>query len=94
MRLRFALAALVLPLAGCLDIPPEGTNAEMIANYDAAVASLGCTLSSDADYGAVEFQAGITRAQAVSISEYKLARDEAVKLENGGIRLTSGSCAA
>lgn len=94
MKTRLALALLIFPLAGCLDIPPEGTNAEMIANYDAAVATVGCQLVSDADYGAVEFQAGLTREQAISISEYKLAREEAVKLENGGIRLTSGSCAA
>lgn len=92
--LRFVpMMVLALPLAGCLDIPPEGTNAQMVANYDAAVATLGCTLVSDADYGAVEFQAGLTREQAVSITEYKLGLEQAVKLDNGGVRLTSGACA-
>ncbi len=84
-----ALAA----LAGCLSLPPEGTTQEDLEAYDAAVVTLGCQLVSEADYGALEFQAGLSREQAIAITEQRLARDEAVRLETGGVRLTSGSCA-
>ncbi len=75
-------------------LPPQGTGVEDLAAYDAAVATLGCQLVSEADYGALEFQAGLTREQAIAITEQKLARDEALRLESGGVRLISGSCTA
>jgi hypothetical protein len=84
----------VAALSGCMDLPPDGTTVEDLAAYDAAVGTLGCQLVSEADYGVVEFQAGLTRAQAIAITERRLARDEAVRLADGGVRLTSGSCAA
>lgn len=84
----------VLALAGCMDLPPDGTDVEDLAAYDAAVVTLGCQLVTDADYGVVEFQAGLTREQAIAITEQRLARDEALRLDNGGVRLITGSCAA
>lgn len=93
LRLIPAVTALAA-LAGCMDLPPEGTTVESLAAYDEAVASLGCTLVSEADYGAVQFQAGLTREQAVAITEQRLAREQAIRLEKGGVRLTTGGCAA
>ncbi|WP_417523816.1 hypothetical protein [Marinovum sp.] len=84
----------VLALAGCMDMPPSGTGIEDLAAYDAAVATVGCQLVTEADYGAVQFQAGLTREQTIAITEQRLARDEAVRLDSGGVRLISGSCAA
>lgn len=92
--LRCTIAGLALAaLAGCMSLPPEGTTREDLEAYDAAVVTLGCQLVSEADYGALEFQAGLSREQAIAITEQRLARDEAVRLEEGGVRLTSGSCA-
>lgn len=93
--LRYGFPFILAPaLAGCMALPPKGTGIEDLAAYEAAVASLGCELVSEADYGAVEFQAGLTREQAIAITEQRLARGEAARLENGGVRLISGSCAA
>lgn len=83
----------VLALGGCLDIPPQGVTPEMIAEYDAAVASIGCDMVGESDYQPVELQTGLTREQVIEITEYKLARDEAVKRSEGGVRITSGACA-
>nr|WP_280520542.1 hypothetical protein [Phaeobacter sp. J2-8] len=75
-----------------MEVPPEGTNVDNLAAYDEAVRSIGCTLVSDADYGAVEFQAGLTREQTIAITEQRLAREQAVRLQSGGVRLTTGAC--
>ncbi|KAG1715397.1 NADH-quinone oxidoreductase subunit D [Nymphon striatum] len=82
-----------MALSGCLDIPPQGVTPEMIAEYDAAVASIGCDMVGESDYQPVELQTGLTREQVIEITEYKLARDEAVKRSEGGVRITSGACA-
>ena len=87
-------AALVLGLglAGCA-MPPEGIGEEQLAFYDEAVASIGCDLRFESDYLPVEFQTGLTREQVIGISQYKLATEEAVALEDGGVRLVTGPCA-
>ncbi|KRS17374.1 hypothetical protein [Roseovarius indicus] len=87
-----ALAGLPLGLAACMTTP-EGVNEQMIADYTAAVATIGCEMKYDSDYLPVELQAGITRQQALDITSYMLANDKAVNLPDGGVKLTTGACA-
>ena len=82
-------AALV---AGCA-LPPEGTEPADLTAWDQAVASVGCSLESEADYLPVELQTGQTRALVQEIAAYKVASEEAVRLDSGGVRLTTGACA-
>ncbi|ETX29473.1 hypothetical protein [Roseivivax isoporae] len=63
-----------------------------LASYDTAVASIGCQMETEADYLPVEFQTGLTREQVLQITSRKLSRDEAVRLDSGGVRLTTGPC--
>lgn len=90
-RLLASLAALGLTAACAL--PPEGVTPENLASFDVAVASIGCDLVSESDYLPVELQTGLTRDQVIGTAQFRLANDEAVRLENGGIRLTTGACA-
>jgi hypothetical protein len=92
--MRPAAAALAaLPLASACALPPEGTTEADRAAYDAAVASVGCTLRTDADYAPVELQTGLTRQQIMDISRYRVAQERAVPTPEGGVRLTAGPCA-
>ena len=61
-----------------------------------AVATVGCVLRDDRQYGAVEFQADLTREQVVAIASNHLARGRAVRVGDDGqtIRITTGPCAA
>jgi hypothetical protein len=60
-----------------------------------AVATVGCVLRDDRQYGAVEFQAGLSREQAVAIASNYLARGRAERIGDGNtIRITTGPCAA
>lgn len=79
-------------LAGCA-LPPQGTTPANIADYEAAVASIGCQLVSEADYLPVELQAGLTRQQSLDITKYQLAAGKAEQLPGGGVKLTTGACA-
>ncbi len=88
-----ALALLAsLALAAC-DVPPTGTDAQDIANYQEAVASIGCQLVTEPDYLAVAFQTGLTRDQVMEMTQFQLAARRAETLPEGGVRLTSGVCA-
>jgi len=81
-------------LAGCLAVPPKGITPEMRADYVTAVASIGCVMRDESDYQPVELQAGLTREQAVQLTEYHLAKGTAVKLAGDkGVKLTTGACA-
>lgn len=86
-----ALAALAL-MAGCA-LPPQGVSKEDIALYDAAAASLGCTMVTEPDYLAAGIQTGLQRQQLLDITAYKLSSGGAVRLPDGGIKLTTGACA-
>ncbi|WP_371036676.1 MULTISPECIES: hypothetical protein [unclassified Rhodosalinus] len=79
-------------LAGCA-MPPENVSDAQLADYDLAVASIGCELRYESDYAPVELQAGLTRQQVLDISQYRLASDQAVRTSEGGVRLVSGPCA-
>ena len=95
MRFRlmgFGMGVAALALAGC-DIPPQGTNAEDVARYQAAVASIGCVLYGESDYLPVELQAGLTRQQTLDLTAFHLATEKAVELDEGGVKLTVGPCA-
>lgn len=90
---RFFLAIPALGALAACALPPLGTSQADIQAYDDAVASIGCTLGTEADYLPVEFQTGLSRDQLLAIGKYKLAAEQAVSLENGGIKLTTGACA-
>ncbi|SPF80552.1 hypothetical protein [Pseudoprimorskyibacter insulae] len=79
-------------LAACA-MPPQGITPADMLGYDEAVASIGCELVAESDYLPVELQTGLTRDQVIAISKYKLATEEAVSLENGGVKLVTGVCA-
>ncbi|MEO1140053.1 MAG: hypothetical protein AAFW87_11420 [Pseudomonadota bacterium] len=89
----WGLTGATLLLAGC-GIPPQGTNLQDVARFEAAVASIGCRLVTEADYLPVELQTGLTREQTTSLATYVLNTDRAARLEGGGIILTTGACAA
>ncbi len=86
------MAGAALVLAACGG-PPEGVSEEMVAEYVAAAATIGCTMKYDSDYLPVELQAGLTRQQALDITTYLVATDRAVNLPDGGVKLTTGACA-
>ncbi len=96
MRLRRevfqTLPALVL-MAACGATSPGGISEANIQAYMAAVASIGCELRYDSDYAPVEFQTGLSQAQVLEITTYMLSRGRAVRLPEGGVRLTTGACA-
>ena len=97
MKTKFPSLALaggvtLLALSGCA-LPPEGTNSQNIAEYEAAVASIGCVMKHESDYLPVELQAGLTREQTLAITKYELAAGRAVNLPDGGVKLTTGACA-
>jgi hypothetical protein len=91
LRLAFGLSAAVL-IAGCAMVP-EGVSDQDLVRYDAAVQSLGCSIVTEPDYLAAEIQTGLSRAQLLDITAYKLASDEAQRLPGGGVELTTGVCA-
>lgn len=85
-------AGLMLALAACA-VPPEGTTPEDVTRFELATASIGCVLRTEADYVPVEFQTGLTREQSTRMATFLVQTDRAVKLENGGVKLTTGACA-
>jgi uncharacterized protein YijF (DUF1287 family) len=93
-RLRPVLLALAsgTVLTACA-LPPQGTSPQDIASYEAAVASLGCTLVTEPDYLALGLQTGLSRAQLLGLTQYQLSARRAVSLPEGGIKLTTGVCA-
>ncbi|MCZ7675945.1 MAG: hypothetical protein M5U35_08860 [Roseovarius sp.] len=82
----------LLALAACGGAP-EGVNEDMVADYVAAAATIGCVMKFDTDYLPVELQAGLTRQQALDITTYLVATERAVNLPDGGVKLTTGACA-
>lgn len=90
-RILTPLAGLGL-LAACA-MPPEGVTPEGLVAFDEAVASIGCELVGESDYLPVELQTGMSREQVIQTAAFRVANEEAVKLENSGVRLITGSCA-
>lgn len=90
-RVLGSLAGLGL-LAACA-LPPDGVKPDDLVAFDAAVASVGCDLVGESDYLPVELQTGLTREQVVETAQFRLANEQAVALENGGVRLITGACA-
>ena len=88
----FTIPAALALLAGCA-IPPQGVSQADLAAYDEAVASIGCAMVDDSDYLPVELQTGLSRDQLLKVAGYKIAAEQAVALDDGGIRLTTGACA-
>jgi hypothetical protein len=94
MMTRFVGACAVFALLSACAMPPEGVSDERLAMFDSAVESIGCDLVSEEDYIPVELQTGLNREQVMDVAAYRTAREEGVKLSNGGFRLTTGTCAA
>ncbi|MGB7318316.1 MAG: hypothetical protein WBC85_10165, partial [Planktotalea sp.] len=63
------------------------------ANFDAAVASIGCDLKFESDYLPVELQTGMNREEIQAMAANKVRRGQAVALGGGGVRSTVGTCA-
>ena len=80
-----------LVLTACA-APPTRTHAQDIANYEAAVASIGCSLVTEPDYLAVGLQTGLSREQLLAMTQYQLTARRATSLPEGGIKLTTGVC--
>ena len=86
-------------LAGCDEntmaaLGGATSTAEQRADYLAAVATTDCVLIDQRQYGAVEFQAGLSREETIEITQFYLAFGGAERLEDGGVRITTGPCAA
>lgn len=93
MSLRFVLPLAGLALVSACAMPPEGVTPQDLAAFDEAVASVGCELVGESDYLPVELQTGLTREQVIQTAAYRVAAEEAVHLEGGGVRLITGACA-
>lgn len=90
-RVFVPLAGLGL-LSACM-MPPEGVTQVDLAVFDEAVASIGCDLVGESDYLPVELQTGLTREQVIQTAAFRVVSEQAVRLENGGVRLITGACA-
>jgi hypothetical protein len=91
LRKGVTLTALIPLLAACG--LPQGLSQQDVLAYETAVASVGCVMRVESDYLPVELQTGFTREQVVGLTEYELATGNAVKLDDGGVKLTTGACA-
>ncbi len=80
-------------VAGCA-LPPDGVTREDLDAYNAAVASVGCTMETESQFLPVELQTGFSRDLLLEIGRYRLKREQAEVLENGGWRLLDGACAS
>lgn len=95
LLLGVALAA----LAGCDEATLTAlgggtTTAEQRADFLTAVDTTGCVMIDERQFGAVEFQADLTREQTLEIIQLYLTLGKAERLENGGVRIVTGPCAA
>jgi len=93
MMRKTVFAGACLGLTAACALPPKGVSTQDIAAYEAAVASVGCEMVTEADYIPVEFQTGLTRQQVLDITAYKLSSGGAERLPDGGVKLTTGACA-
>lgn len=100
MRSTLTGMGMLAGLASC-EVAPTGEGntgvitGEMRADYLDAVASVGCVLRDERQYGAVDFQAGLSREQTLAITASYLSKGQAERLGDGNsIRINSGPCAA
>lgn len=91
---KYFVSLSVLALLSACAMPPTGVPADAVTAYDDAVASVGCVMRSDKDYLPVEIQTGMTREQVLEMTAFKLANKQAVKLDDGSVKLVTGDCAA
>lgn len=86
-------ALAIVALSSACVLKPKGVTDEDLTSFDAAVASIGCTLETERHYLPVELQTGLTRELLTEVAQFRLAREEAVSTENGGVTLVTGTCA-
>lgn len=88
-RVFFVVASFLA--VGCTPLP-DGVTKEMMATYDAAVASIGCDIITDRHYLPLELQTGFSREQLIEMGRYRIATDAGLPIVGGGMRLYSGEC--
>ncbi|OWU83664.1 hypothetical protein ATO6_17540 [Oceanicola sp. 22II-s10i] len=93
MKRLIPAVVLIAATAAC-GVPPTGSGMASPEAYDAAVASIGCVMENESQYRAVEFQTGMNREQTIQMGQYRMAVGAAEATAGGGVRLTSGACAA
>ena len=93
MTVRFLAPLAGLGLLAACAMPPEGVTPAGLVAFDEAVASIGCDLVGESDYLPVELQTGLSREQVLQTAAYRVANEEAVRLDDGGVRLITGACA-
>ena len=91
MRLASVLGAVAL-VGACAPLP-TGVTPAMLAQYDAAVASIGCDVVHERHYLPLELQTGFTREQLITMGRYRIQTDAGLPIAGGGMRLYSGDCA-
>ncbi|MDJ0821796.1 MAG: hypothetical protein QNJ09_08315 [Paracoccaceae bacterium] len=91
IKMGWSLAVLPMVLAGCV-MPPDGVNDDDLIAFDEAVASIGCVLETEAHYLPVELQTGLPREQVIAIAQFRVAQEQALPLQSGGIKLITGAC--
>lgn len=96
----FGAFAMLAALAACDTAPTSSGSTGVITNemrndYLEAVASIGCVLRDERQYGAIDFQADLTREQTTAITASFLSKGKAERIEDGNtIRINTGPCAA
>ncbi len=93
------LGLTLIGLAGCDEatlsaLGGGSTSAEQRADFLTAVATTGCVMIDERQFGAVEFQADLTREQSLEIIQLYLTLGKAERLDDGGVRIVTGPCAA
>ncbi|MEM6610544.1 MAG: hypothetical protein AAF689_18445, partial [Pseudomonadota bacterium] len=82
-RRSVGLLAAMIFVSGCA-LPPEGTTASDVAKFEAAVATVGCQIVTEAEYLPVELQTGLSREQTTKLAAYMVTTNRAVRLSTGG----------
>ncbi|MEM8633306.1 MAG: hypothetical protein AAGF74_18970 [Pseudomonadota bacterium] len=96
----YAAAGLaLLALSACDDetiaaLGGATSSAEQRADFLTAVATTDCVLIDQRQYGAVEFQAGLSREEVIGIAQYYLTIGKAQRIEEGGVLIQAGPCSA
>jgi hypothetical protein len=92
MPARTAGLVALASLSACA-MPPDGTSEDDVTFWESSVAAMGCQLVTERDYRALQFEAGLSRQQALAITKYELEQGRARNLDSGGIELVEGPCA-
>lgn len=93
---RALILCAALMLGACVETTGSANGRSAVddaADFDAALASIGCELKFESDYLPVELQTGMSREQVQSIAATKVSRGQAIRTPDGAVRSTVGACA-